>query len=211
MPLERATTRAGAIALICLVLTACAGDQATEDDADTDMVAAVVPPKPRIPEPSLIGRFACDGSILHPSIDSKIESPAEFWFEVDSQYQVAGRLTAVGSPLNMTGGDFSGRLTPNFDNRGALTGGRMVVAWPNVRDNAPAEFQMMRETFVRAGQTINGVGQVIRRTSKHTYLSAKIWLDPNSVPTASGFRRATFVTATCFPEIDLPPAIAPQS
>ena len=62
----------------------------------------------------------------------------------------------------------------------------------------------MRETFVRAGQTINGVGQVIRRTSKHTYLSARIWLDPDSSSTIAGFRRAAFVNATCYPEVDLP-------
>lgn len=202
--------RAAYIGVLCLVLAGCAGDQSTDVSPEPETVAAVVPPKPKVPDPRLIGRFACDGSFLHPSIESEIESPAEFWFEVDSHYQVNGRLTGVGAPLNMAGGRFSGRMTPNFDSRGALTGGRMVVAWPNVRDNAPAEFQMMRETFIRAGQTINGVGQVIRRTSKHTYLSAKIWLDPSSVPTASGFRRATFVTATCFPEIDLPPMDVPQ-
>ncbi len=191
--------------LLCLLATACADSGPSDDRADYDTVAAVVPPKPRVPEPSLIGRFACNGSILHPSIESEIESAVQFSFDVDATYEVDGQLAGIGPPLNMTGGDISGRLTPKFDTSGALTGGRMVVAWPHVRDNAPAEFQMMRETFVRAGQTINGVGQVIRRTSKHTYLSAKIWLDPDSHPAAGGFRRAAFVTATCFPEIDLPP------
>ena len=202
--------RAAYLGVVCLVLAGCAGNQTSDVGAEPETLAAVIPPKPKVPEPSLIGRFDCDGSFLHPSIESKIESPAEFRFDVDSHYRVNGRLIGVGAPLNIAGGGFSGHLTPNFDNRGALTGGRMIVAWPNVRDNAPTEFQVMRETFVRAGQSINGVGQVIRRTSKHTYLSAKIWLDPVTVPIASGFRRATFVTATCFPEIDLPSVIGPQ-
>ena len=95
--------RAAYIGVLCLVLAGCAGNQTTETGPKPDTVAAVVPPQPRVPEPSLIGRFACDGSFLHPSIDSKIESAAEFWFEVDSQYQVDGRLMRVGAPLNMAG------------------------------------------------------------------------------------------------------------
>lgn len=195
--------------LLLAALTACAdSDQRGGDEVQT--VAVVVPPKPRIPEPELIviGRFACEGSILHPSIDSQTESPVRFWFDVTDDYAVRGRVASVGSPLSLSGGDIAGRLTPDFDTSGELIGGSLVVSWPHVRDGAPAQFQVMRETFVRAGQTINGVGQVIRRTSKHTYLSARVWLDPDGHPAASGFRRAAFINATCFPEIDLPTGLS---
>jgi len=190
--------------LILAALAACADGEPPERASEEQTVAAVVPPKPRIPERDLIGRFACDGSILHPSIESKIESPVRFWFDVTDDYSVSGRLERVGPPLSLPGGQIAGRLAPKFNTDGRLIGGQVVVSWPHVRDGAPAEFQMMRETFIRAGQTVNGVGQVIRRTSSHTYLSARIWLDPRSNPAVDGFRRAAFVNATCFPEVDLP-------
>jgi len=188
-----------------LLLVACADSEPPERVEEPQTLVAVIPPKPRVPEPSLIGRFVCDGSILHPSIDSKLESAVQFSFDVAENYLVAGQLARVGPPLSLPGGKFNGRLAPIFNNDGNLTGGQLVVSWPHVREDAPAEFHVMRETFVRAGHTVNGVGQVIRRTSRHTYLSAKIWLDPRSSPAAVGFRRAAFVNATCFPEVDLPP------
>ena len=191
------------LAMILVALAACA-DSEPQDRVEQVQVAVVVPPKPRIPKPDLIGRFACDGSILHPSIESKIESPVRFWFDVLDGYSVSGQLEGVGSPLDLPGGKIAGRLAPKFNTDGRLIGGMLVVTWPHVRDNAPTEFNLMRETFVRAGQTINGVGQVIRRTSDHTYLSARVWLDPKSNPAVVGFRRAAFLNATCFPEIDLP-------
>ncbi len=190
--------------LLVFVLAACADSEPRVRVDTSQTVAAVIPPKPRIPEPDLIGRFNCDGSILHPSIESKIESPVQFWFDVTDDYLVSGRLALVGSPLGLPGGQITGRLEPQFNTAGGLTGGLLLVSWPHARDDAPAEFRVMRETFVLAGQTINGVGQVIRHTSKHTYLSARVWLDPGSSPAIAGFRRAAFVNATCFPEIDLP-------
>lgn len=188
---------------VAVALVGCA-DSDIGDVDEPQTVAVVVPPIPKPPEPDLIGRFSCDGSILHPSIETKIKSSVRFWFDVDGDYWVKGRLESVSAPLNLTGGQFDGTLVPRFDTAGKLIGGRMVVSWPHVRDGAAADFQMMRETFIRAGHTVNGVGQVVRRTSKHTYLSARIWLDPGSSPAAAGFRRAAFVNATCFPEIDLP-------
>lgn len=188
-----------------VVLAGCADSDVGEID-EPQTVAVVVPPIPKPPEPDLIGRFSCDGSILHPSIETKIESSVRFWFDVNGDYLVKGQLETVGPPLNLASGQFDGELTPRFDTAGKLIGGRMVVSWPHVRDGVPAEFQMMRETFIRAGHTVNGVGQVIRRTSKHTYLSARVWLDPRSNPATAGFRRAAFVNVTCFPEIDLPSA-----
>lgn len=204
MPIGSATMRVVLCVLLLAALASCADREPAGGVDESQTVAAVVPPKPRLPEPDLIGRFACDGSILHPSIDTKIESPIQFWFDVTGNYEVNGRVDLVGPPLDLSGGKFAGWMTPKFDTAGSLIGGRLVVSWPHVRDGAPAEFQVMRETFVRAGQTINGVGQVIRRTSKHTYLSARVWLDPGSNPAIRGFRRAAFVNATCFPEIDLP-------
>ena len=204
MAIGWATTRAILWFLFLATLAGCADRDAADHAGDGQTVAAVIPPKPRIPEPKLIGRFTCDGSILHPSIDTKIESSVRFWFDVNEDYVVTGYLDLIGPPLGLTGGNISGRLTPKFDTAGDLIGGRMVVSWPHVRDGAQTEFQVMRETFVRAGHTVNGVGQVIRRTSKHTYLSARIWLDPRNSPAIAGFQRAAFVNATCFPEIDLP-------
>jgi hypothetical protein len=204
MPIGWATRRVVPWVLILAAFAGCADRDAADHAGDVQTAAAVIPPIPRLPEPRLIGRFICDGSILHPSIDTKIESDVRFWFDVNEDYVVRGYIDLIGPPLGLAGGNITGRVTPKFDTAGDLIGGRMVVSWPHVRDDAQADFQVMRETFVRAGHTVNGVGQVIRRTSKHTYLSARIWLDPRSSPAIASFRRAAFVNATCFPEIDLP-------
>ncbi len=204
-PLRALVRGVGPALVLTGLLAGCAEREPAEAPAP-QVVAAVVPiPAPPEPAPVFIARFECDGAILHQAIDSLTESQIRFWFGVDAAMGVAGRLAAVGAPLSLPGADLKGRISPDYDRDGNLIGGRVVLDWPYARGGEPVALSLVRETFIRAGQGVNGVGQVIRRTSKHTYLAGKLSFDPASHPRLAQVRRAAFVTATCTPGPDLPP------
>ena len=85
-----------------------------------------------------------------------------------------------------------------------FTGGRMKVAWPYANLGRPVELALMRETFIRVGHKVNGVGKVLRRTNNHTYVAGRLYFDPVSYPTLKSLYRISFISATCFPENGLP-------
>ena len=104
------------------------------------------------------------------------------------------------------GGELAGHFIPRFDADNRSIGGNLTLAWPYTDAKTPVAFRVMRETFIRAGQSIDGVGHVIRRTSAHTYLAAQIDFDSLSHPALAGFNRASFIQATCTPKPDFPSA-----
>lgn len=198
--------RAFPLLVLALGLVGCA-DQTAAPETDLPIdVAVFVPPPPPLqpPEPALAAHFDCDGTILHQSINSKTESPLQFDFDVRSDGVVRGTVTNIGPPLSLPSGRLAGRFSPRFDTDNRLVGGHMVVTWPHAKSDPLVAFRVMRETFIRAGQSIDGVGKVIRRTSAHTYLSAQITFDANSHAALTGFKRAAFVNATCTPAPDFP-------
>lgn len=193
---------AGALAALAIALVSCADDgEAPQADAPID-VAIVVPSPP--PKPEIVAHFECDGAILHQSIASKTESSVRFRFDVRSDESVVGTVAEVGSPLNLPSGGLAGGFVPRFDADNRLIGGQLTLAWPFTAANTPVVFRVMRQTFIRAGQSIDGVGQVIRRTSTHAYLAAQINFDSHSHPALADFERAAFIQATCVPAPDFP-------
>jgi hypothetical protein len=148
--------------------------------------------------------FDCVGEIRHQSYHGGLESPLEFWFGVRGDGRVDGFVTEIGAPLDLPRRALSGKLSPHFNHDGVFTGGEMVVNWPFADARRPVELALMREVFIRSGYHVNGVGKILRRTSKHTYIAGSLWFDPKSHPTLSTFYRVSFIAATCYPETDLP-------
>ena len=198
----------GWFAALAIALAGCADERATpQADAPIDVAVVVPPPPPASPpKPDTVAHFECDGAILHQSISSKTESPVRFRFDVRSDQSVVGTVVAVGPPLNLPGGELAGHFIPRFDADNRSIGGNLTLAWPYTDAKTPVAFRVMRETFIRAGQSIDGVGHVIRRTSAHTYLAAQIDFDSLSHPALAGFNRASFIQATCTPKPDFPSA-----
>ena len=143
--------------------------------------------------------FDCTGVIMHQSYRGEVESKLSFWFGVDSEDNVGGEITEVGAPLSLPDQALSGKFEGNFDGKGRFTGGRMKVAWPYANLGRPVELALMRETFIRVGHKVNGVGKVLRRTSNHTYVAGRLYFDPVSYPTLKSLYRISFISATCFP------------
>jgi len=113
-------------------------------------------------------------------------------------------VTKVGTPLDLPQQEITGRLSPHYDHDGRFTGGRLLVNWPYANAGQPVELAMMRETFIRSGPRINGVGKILHRTTKHTYLAGSLSFDPASHASLSSFYRVSFIAATCYPAHDLP-------
>lgn len=197
----------GWFAAIAIILVGCADERVTPHADAPIEVAVVVPPPPSPPpKPDTVAHFECDGAILHQSIASKTESPVRFRFDVRSDQSVVGSVVAVGPPLNLPGGVLAGRFIPRFDADNQLIGRNLSLSWPFTVAKSPVAFRVMRETFIRAGQSIDGVGHVIRQTSSHTYLAAQLQFDEHSHPALSEVRRASFIEATCIPAPDFPSA-----
>lgn len=148
--------------------------------------------------------FDCTGVIMHQSYEGEVESKLSFWFGVDGDNNVGGEITDVGAPLSLPDQVLSGKLESDFDTNGRFTGGRMKVAWPFANLGRPVELALMRETFIRVGRKVNGVGKIRRRTSNHTYVAGRIYFDPASHPRLKSLYRISFISATCFPEHGLP-------
>lgn len=177
-----------------------AGVDATEDASD-----GTGSPLMEMANPDFVALFDCQGSILHQSYKGALESPLELWFGVFADSTVFGIVTTVGAPLDLPEHTITGSLTPHYDNDGRLIGGRMLVRWPYTAGDEPIELTLMRETFIRAGIPVNGVGKILRRTSKHTYIVGSLRFEPESHPHLRSLYRLSFITATCYPKIDLPP------
>ncbi len=141
---------------------------------------------------------------MHQSFKGALASPLELWFGVSEDNDVAGVITRIGAPLSLPQREIEGRLTANYNLDGRFTSGRMVLDWPYADGARPVEIALMRETFIRSGPLFNGVGKILRRTSKHTYLAGSIRFDPRSHPSLSRFNRISFISATCYPAADLP-------
>ena len=148
--------------------------------------------------------FDCVGAIRHQSFRGGLESPLAFWFGVRDDGRIDGVVTDVGTPLELPRKTISGELSAHFNHDGAFTGGRMVVDWPFADARRPVELALIREVFIRSGYQVNGVGKILRRTSKHTYLAGSVWFDPKSHPALASFFRISFIAATCYPDKDLP-------
>lgn len=170
--------------------------------------AAVLRGRPEYTRADALARFKsvfdCDGSILHQNFKGAFESPLAFWFGVGDDGRINGAITKIGAPLDLPRMSLSGELFPHYNHDGAFTGGQMLLDWPFADANRPVELALVRETFIRSGYRVNGVGKIIHRTSKHTYLAGRLWFDPASHPTLASFYRISFVSATCYPAVDLP-------
>lgn len=154
---------------------------------------------------NFVSLFACTGTIMHQSIRDEQKSPLAFWLGVRANNEVAGMITNVGAPLGLPQDMIHGRLDAKHDRAGQFTGGRMLLDWPYANDGQPVELGLMRETFIRVGQRVNGVAKIKRRTSDHTYVAGSVRFDPTSHPSLNRFNRISFITATCFPDGALPP------
>jgi hypothetical protein len=155
--------------------------------------------------PDFVGLFDCQGSVLHQSYKGAQESPLELWFGVRADTTVFGIVTTVGAPLDLPEHTITGSLTPHYDTDGRLIGGRMLLRWPYTAGEEPIVMSIMRDTFIRAGIPVNGVGKILRRTSKHTYIVGSMYFEPQSHPNLRSLYRLSFITATCYPKTDLPP------
>ncbi len=166
-------------------------------------VAAVVPVPPVEPLPpapsQTIAEFACEGEILHQSLERGSTSPIAFWLWIDSDLAVRGWLADIGPPLSLPGAELSGWMRVDYNSSGRLTGGEVSLDWPFVRDGAPLVLTMMRETHMNLGPRFT------RLTGDQTYLSAKLRFATDSHPRLAGLKHAAVVTATCLPDPDLPP------
>ena len=148
--------------------------------------------------------FDCTGQIMHQRLKGALESPLRFWFGVRDDDRVGGVVTKIGTPLDLPQQELTGTLAPHYDHDGRFTGGRLLVNWPYANGSQPVELAMMRETFIRSGPRINGVGKILHRTTKHTYLAGSLSFDPASHASLSSFYRVSFIAATCYPAYDLP-------
>jgi hypothetical protein len=171
-------------------------------DHATEAEAAATPDRPG--PAAYESRFDCDGSIMHQSFKGALESPLHFWFGVRDNGLIDGVVTDVGLPLDLPEKEISGKLSAEYTDDGVFTGGRMVINWPYADASRPVELALMREVFIRSGYHVNGVGKILRRTSKHTYLAGSVWFDPKSYPTLASFYRVSFIAATCYPDEDFP-------
>ena len=151
-----------------------------------------------------VSLFACTGTIMHQSFQGEQESPLSFWFGVRANNDVAGVVTNVGAPLSLPQEMIEGRFAAQHNQAGQFTGGRMVLDWPYANDGRPVELGLMRETYIRVGERVNGIAKIRRRTSNHTYVAGSVWFDPTSHPSLNNFYRISFITATCMPEGALP-------
>jgi len=179
------------------------------EDRITDSVAAIPDwRRPMRSRDSALAEYAsvfdCTGQILHQSFKGALESPLRFWFGVRDDDRIGGMVTKVGTPLDLPQQEITGRLSPHYDHDGRFTGGRLLVNWPYANAGQPVELAMMRETFIRSGPRINGVGKILHRTTKHTYLAGSLSFDPASHASLSSFYRVSFIAATCYPAHDLP-------
>ena len=202
-----------------LVMSVTGAQTANAQTAPADSMQSDVPPQAQISrsidtEKPTISRaragemyetvFDCTGVIMHQSYRGEVESKLSFWFGVDSEDNVGGEITEVGAPLSLPDRALSGKFEGSFDGKGRFTGGRMKVTWPYANLGRPVELALMRETFIRVGHKVNGVGKVLRRTSNHTYVAGRLYFDPVSYPTLKSLYRISFISATCFPESGLP-------
>jgi len=188
------------LALAAVVFAAaCAGPEPKA--VAPQPLALVVPPPPVLPaEPSeTIAEFACEGEILHQSLERGSTSPITFWLWIDGDLAVRGWLADIGPPLSLPGAELSGWMRVEYNGSGRLTGGEVSLDWPFVRDGAPLILTMMRETHMNLGP------RFMRLTGDQTYLSAKLRFATDSHPRLASLKHAAVVTATCIPDPDLPP------
>jgi hypothetical protein len=141
---------------------------------------------------------------MHQSYKGAVDSPLAFWFGVGFDNKIDGYVTQVGAPLDLPAHAITGHLAPKHDSRGKFIGGSMTVDWPFAIDDRPVEAALMRETFIRVGQNINGIGNIRREASNHVYIAGSLWFDPESHSSLSSFYRVSFISATCAPETLLP-------
>jgi hypothetical protein len=178
---------------------ACAGPE--PEVVAPQPVAVVVPTPPVLPPaPSeTIAEFACEGEILHQSLERGSSSPIAFWLWIDGDLAVRGWLADIGPPLSLPGAELSGRMRVEYNDSGRLTGGEVSLDWPFVRDGPPLLLTMMRETHMKLGPRFT------RLTGDQTYLSAKLRFATDSHPRLAALKHVAVITATCIPDPDLPP------
>jgi hypothetical protein len=188
----------GLAVVAAALLGACAGPepQPPVPAAPVAAAAVVVPPLPKAP---LVARFECAGALLHPPIAGVGESAISFWLGLRQDGSLVGRADHAGLPLDLGPGPLSGHMTLDYDGDGRLIGGTALVDWPHSRNGRAVELALARETFIRSGPQVNGVGTIIRRASKHTYMTGLLTLDPDAHPALAGMSRAIVLSATCLP------------
>ena len=164
-------------------------------------VAAVVvaPPPPPPVAPEIIAEFACEGEILHQSVERRSTSPIAFWLRIDRDLGVHGWLADIGPPLRLPGAVLEGRMRVKYNPQGRLIGGQVALDWPYVQGGAPLILTMARETYMRFGPRFT------RLAGDQTTLSAMLRFATDSHPRLAGLRHTAAVIATCLPGPDLPP------
>ncbi len=144
-------------------------------------------------------KYDCTGSILHPLREGSLASSVQFWFGVESNNDILGRVSPVAPPLDLSGDDIRGRFWPRHDVKGRVIGGTLMVDWPHSANGEQVELSVMRETFIRVGPRMKGVAKVKMAVGDTMYVAGRIRFDPDSTPSLKGARRAAFISASCDP------------